>query len=126
MLGTQAEFIAHLVMAAREREVDAVVVSDVYDRAGIHLRTDPTAAGTLWSSPTRSAMSPSATKLEMSWIARAAANGRRSWDSVHFYDAGGGRIAAVPRPPEPDWSTFGKLAPVKSRRCHGLGLRWQG
>ncbi|MFJ1729746.1 exonuclease SbcCD subunit D [Streptomyces sp. NPDC088254] len=94
MLGAQAEFIAHLVGTAREREVDAVVVSgDVYDRAvpplaavelfddalhrlaelgvptvmisgnhdsarrlgvgagligraGIHLRTDPAAAGT--------------------------------------------------------------------------------
>ncbi|QNP73994.1 exonuclease SbcCD subunit D [Streptomyces roseirectus] len=34
MLGAQAEFIAHLVATAREREVDAVVVSgDVYDRA---------------------------------------------------------------------------------------------
>ncbi|MFF3377148.1 exonuclease SbcCD subunit D [Streptomyces sp. NPDC002680] len=94
MLGAQAEFIGHLVTVAREREVDAVVVSgDVYDRAvpplaavelfddalhrladlgvptvmisgnhdsarrlgvgagligraGIHLRTDPSAAGT--------------------------------------------------------------------------------
>ncbi|MFI1034311.1 exonuclease SbcCD subunit D [Streptomyces sp. NPDC020951] len=94
MLGAQAEFIAHLITTAREREVDAVVVSgDVYDRAvpplaavelfddalhrladlgvptvmisgnhdsarrlgvgaglidraGIHLRTDPTTAGT--------------------------------------------------------------------------------
>jgi exonuclease SbcD len=94
MLGAQAEFIGHLVSVAREREVDAVVVSgDVYDRAvpplaavelfddalhrlaglgvptvmisgnhdsarrlgvgaglidraGIHLRTDPTAVGT--------------------------------------------------------------------------------
>ncbi|MGW1782763.1 exonuclease SbcCD subunit D [Streptomyces sp. NPDC002143] len=94
MLGAQAEFITHLVTTAREREVDAVIVSgDVYDRAvpplaavelfddalhrladlgvptvmisgnhdsarrlgvgaglidraGIHLRTDPTAAGT--------------------------------------------------------------------------------
>ncbi|MFE7889223.1 exonuclease SbcCD subunit D [Streptomyces sp. NPDC057412] len=34
MLGAQAEFIGHLVTTAREREVDAVVVSgDVYDRA---------------------------------------------------------------------------------------------
>ncbi|WP_055722923.1 exonuclease SbcCD subunit D, partial [Streptomyces niveiscabiei] len=34
MLGAQAGFIAHLVATAREREVDAVVVSgDVYDRA---------------------------------------------------------------------------------------------
>ncbi|MHC5907168.1 exonuclease SbcCD subunit D [Streptomyces sp. S6] len=34
MLGAQAEFIAHLVATAREREADAVVVSgDVYDRA---------------------------------------------------------------------------------------------
>ncbi|MDQ0936041.1 exonuclease SbcCD subunit D [Streptomyces turgidiscabies] len=34
MLGAQAEFIGHLVSVAREREVDAVVVSgDVYDRA---------------------------------------------------------------------------------------------
>lgn len=34
MLGAQAEFIGHLVTVAREREVDAVVVSgDVYDRA---------------------------------------------------------------------------------------------
>ncbi|MCS0600719.1 exonuclease SbcCD subunit D [Streptomyces sp. LP11] len=34
MLGAQAEFIGHLVGTAREREVDAVVVSgDVYDRA---------------------------------------------------------------------------------------------
>ncbi len=33
MLGAQAEFIGHLVTVAREREVDAVVVSgDVYDR----------------------------------------------------------------------------------------------
>ncbi|MFF3615829.1 exonuclease SbcCD subunit D [Streptomyces sp. NPDC002580] len=94
MLGAQADFIGHLVTTAREREVDAVVVSgDVYDRAvpplaavqlfddalhrladlgvptvmisgnhdsarrlgvgagligraGIHLRTDPTACGT--------------------------------------------------------------------------------
>ncbi|GHD31511.1 exonuclease SbcCD subunit D [Streptomyces galbus] len=94
LLGAQAEFIGHLVATAREREVDAVVVSgDVYDRAvpplaavelfddalhrladlgvptvmisgnhdsarrlgvgaglidraGIHLRTDPAAAGT--------------------------------------------------------------------------------
>ncbi|NEA65654.1 exonuclease SbcCD subunit D [Streptomyces sp. SID12488] len=94
MLGAQAGFIGHLVTVAREREVDAVVVSgDVYDRAvpplaavelfddalhrlaglgvptvmisgnhdsarrlgvgaglidraGIHLRTDPSAAGT--------------------------------------------------------------------------------
>ncbi|KUL76761.1 MULTISPECIES: exonuclease SbcCD subunit D [unclassified Streptomyces] len=34
MLGAQAEFIRHLVTTAREREVDAVLVSgDVYDRA---------------------------------------------------------------------------------------------
>ncbi|TWD25660.1 exodeoxyribonuclease I subunit D [Streptomyces sp. T12] len=34
MLGAQADFIGHLVTTAREREVDAVVVSgDVYDRA---------------------------------------------------------------------------------------------
>ena len=34
MLGAQAEFIGHLVTTAREREVDAVLVSgDVYDRA---------------------------------------------------------------------------------------------
>lgn len=34
LLGAQAEFIGHLVATAREREVDAVVVSgDVYDRA---------------------------------------------------------------------------------------------
>ncbi|MDX3531916.1 exonuclease SbcCD subunit D [Streptomyces sp. ID05-39B] len=94
MLGAQSDFIGHLVTTAREREVDAVVVSgDVYDRAvpplaavelfddalhrladlgvptvmisgnhdsarrlgvgaaligraGVHLRTDPAAAGT--------------------------------------------------------------------------------
>lgn len=34
MLGAQSDFIGHLVTTAREREVDAVVVSgDVYDRA---------------------------------------------------------------------------------------------
>jgi len=34
MLGAQSEFIGHLVSTARERDVDAVVVSgDVYDRA---------------------------------------------------------------------------------------------
>ncbi|ARP69078.1 exonuclease sbcCD subunit D [Streptomyces pluripotens] len=34
MLGAQTEFIGHLITTAREREVDAVVVSgDVYDRA---------------------------------------------------------------------------------------------
>ncbi|MFE7974266.1 polymorphic toxin-type HINT domain-containing protein [Streptomyces shenzhenensis] len=64
-----------------------------------------------------------ATELEMSWIARAVANGQRSWDSVHFYRAAGGKIVEGPRPPEPDWSTFGKLDPVRSPftmcRCEG-------
>lgn len=65
-----------------------------------------------------------ATELEMSWIARAVANGQRSWNSVHFYDAGkGGEIVEVPRPPEPDWSSFGKLSPVESKftlcNCEG-------
>lgn len=57
-----------------------------------------------------------ATELEMAWIARAVANGQRSWDSVHFYGAAGkdGAIIERPRPPEPDWSTFGNLDPVRS------------
>jgi hypothetical protein len=56
-----------------------------------------------------------ATELEMSWVARAVANGQRSWDSVHFYSGGpGGKIVDIPRPPEPDWSSFGDLKPVKS------------
>jgi hypothetical protein len=64
-----------------------------------------------------------AAELEMSWIARAVANGQRSWDSVHFYTAAGGKIVGRPRPPEPDWSTFGKLDPVRSPftmcKCEG-------
>ncbi|MFC1434545.1 LamG-like jellyroll fold domain-containing protein [Streptacidiphilus sp. N1-3] len=56
-----------------------------------------------------------ATDLEMSWIARAVSNGQRSWDSVNFYNMGAkGDIVPVPRPDEPDWSSFGKLDPVKS------------
>ncbi|MFE0629002.1 RHS repeat-associated core domain-containing protein [Streptomyces sp. NPDC058864] len=56
-----------------------------------------------------------ATNLEMSWIARAVANGQRSWDSVHFYKMNGnGDIVEISRPPEPDWSRFGDLAPVRS------------
>ncbi|MDN3024438.1 polymorphic toxin-type HINT domain-containing protein [Streptomyces sp. S.PB5] len=65
-----------------------------------------------------------ATELEMSWIARAVANGQRSWNTVHFYEVGpGGKSAPAPRPAEPDWSTFGKLDPVRSPftmcRCEG-------
>ena len=29
------------------------------------------------------------TEKEMSWIARAVANGQRSWGSIRFYDSGG-------------------------------------
>lgn len=65
-----------------------------------------------------------ATELEMSWIARAVANGQRSWDSVHFYRANSdGEIVPLSRSAEPDWSTFGKLDPVRSPftmcRCEG-------
>ncbi len=77
----------------------------------------------------RGLLGDGATNLEMSWIARAVANGQRSWDSVHFYNATGkdGAITEFPRIPEPDWSTFGKLDPVKSLftlcPCEGA-VRW--
>jgi hypothetical protein len=55
-----------------------------------------------------------ATDTEMGWIARAVANGERSWSSVTFYrrDAKG-KLRSVPVP-EPDWSQFGRLRPFIS------------
>ena len=41
-----------------------------------------------------------ATEQEMSYIARAVANGQRSWDSVNFYDSEGDQLE---RPTEPNW-----------------------
>lgn len=41
-----------------------------------------------------------ATEQEMSFIARAVANGQRSWDSVNFYDSEGDQLE---RPTEPNW-----------------------
>ncbi|MFI7440573.1 DNRLRE domain-containing protein [Nonomuraea indica] len=53
----------------------------------------------------RTGIAPHATEEEMGWIARAVANGRRSWSSVRFYDASGNVVNV----PEPDWTSFGRL-----------------
>ncbi|GII06083.1 hypothetical protein Pta02_80910 [Planobispora takensis] len=50
-------------------------------------------------------MLPHATEEEMGWIARAVANGRRSWDSIHFYGDNGDKVTV----PEPDWASFPRL-----------------
>ncbi|WP_205864247.1 hypothetical protein, partial [Planosporangium mesophilum] len=51
---------------------------------------------------------PYATEEEMGWIARAVANGQREWSSMKFFDPDGNLMTV----PEPDWSTFGRLAPL--------------
>ncbi|GAA1857239.1 polymorphic toxin-type HINT domain-containing protein [Actinomadura bangladeshensis] len=43
-----------------------------------------------------------ATDLEMSWVARAVANGERSWDSITWYKSNGDGFDAFSLP-EPDW-----------------------
>jgi hypothetical protein len=48
-------------------------------------------------------VAPFATEEEMGWIARAVANGRRTWSSVKFYDDAGDLLSV----PEPDWTSFG-------------------
>ncbi|MFF3563235.1 polymorphic toxin-type HINT domain-containing protein, partial [Streptomyces sp. NPDC002574] len=52
------------------------------------------------------------TEIEMGWIARAVANGERSWDSIQWYktDPRTGLKASF-SVDEPDWSTFGRLRP---------------
>jgi hypothetical protein len=55
-----------------------------------------------------------ATEREMSFIARAVANGQRSWQSVQFYDDAG---RLLPTGPEWDWfNDFPRTDPV-----NGLG-----
>ncbi|HUR05296.1 MAG TPA: polymorphic toxin-type HINT domain-containing protein [Nonomuraea sp.] len=48
---------------------------------------------------------PHATEEEMGWIARAVANDRRTWGSIHFYDDEGNEVSIS----EPDWSSFSRL-----------------
>ncbi len=52
-----------------------------------------------------------ATDTEMGWIARAVANGERSWSSISFYRANSKGVLEVYDVPEPDWSDFGRLRP---------------
>ncbi|MEU6809767.1 RHS repeat-associated core domain-containing protein [Streptomyces sp. NPDC046831] len=55
-----------------------------------------------------------ATDMEMGWIARAVANGERSWSSVKFYRPGKGGALESFDVAEPDWATFGRLRPFIS------------
>lgn len=58
-----------------------------------------------------------ATDYEMSMIARALANGQRTWDSIKFYSQAGADGAMRLDPPTsmPDLSTLvGKLPPVRA------------
>ncbi|MFI6009829.1 ricin-type beta-trefoil lectin domain protein [Streptomyces sp. NPDC051243] len=64
-----------------------------------------------------------ATDYEMSMIARALANGQRSWDSIKFYSPSGpgGAMRLDPPTDMPDLSVLGKLPPVKGSiigYCH--------
>jgi RHS repeat-associated protein len=47
-----------------------------------------------------------ATEEEMGMIARSVKNGRRTWDSVKFYDKEGKLLEDVP---EPDWANMGRV-----------------
>lgn len=48
----------------------------------------------------------------MGWIARAVANGERSWGSIHWYRTDIKTNQKVEFfPDEPDWSSFGRLRP---------------
>jgi hypothetical protein len=65
-----------------------------------------------------------ATDYEMSMIARALANGQRSWDSIKFYFPSGpkGEMRLAPRTDMPDLSVLkGDMGPVKGSvigYCH--------
>ncbi|MEV8529610.1 ricin-type beta-trefoil lectin domain protein [Streptomyces sp. NPDC052000] len=63
-----------------------------------------------------------ATDYEMSMIARALANGQRTWDSVKFYSQAGadGAMRLDPQTKMPDLSTLvGKLEPVRAGIVQG-------
>ncbi|MEU5957295.1 DUF6531 domain-containing protein [Streptomyces sp. NPDC047525] len=49
-----------------------------------------------------------ATEEEMGMIARSVKHGRRSWDSIKFYDKEGKVLDDVP---EPDWDNMGRVRP---------------
>ncbi|MFI1386383.1 polymorphic toxin-type HINT domain-containing protein [Embleya sp. NPDC020886] len=55
-----------------------------------------------------------ATDMEMGWIARAVANGERSWSSVNFYRPNAKGVLERAPVPEPDWASFGRLRPFIS------------
>ncbi|WP_246563988.1 polymorphic toxin-type HINT domain-containing protein [Streptomyces roseirectus] len=55
-----------------------------------------------------------ATDMEMGWIARAVANGERSWSSVHFYRPNAKGVLERVDVAEPDWASFGRLRPFIS------------
>ncbi|MET9104862.1 hypothetical protein [Streptomyces antibioticus] len=52
-----------------------------------------------------------ATNLEMSWIARAVANGQHAWDDMHFCDGMGKDGAII--------GVLGPRSPITTCRCEG-------
>ncbi|MEU6865675.1 ricin-type beta-trefoil lectin domain protein [Streptomyces sp. NPDC046876] len=55
-----------------------------------------------------------ATDMEMGWIARAVANGERSWSSINFYRPNAKGALERFDVAEPDWASFGRLRPFIS------------
>ncbi|MEU8993136.1 polymorphic toxin-type HINT domain-containing protein [Streptomyces sp. NPDC048558] len=55
-----------------------------------------------------------ATDMEMGWVARAVANGERSWSSVKFYRPNAKGALEGVDVAEPDWASFGRLRPFIS------------